>query len=208
MTDLSLGRVISEDQLIDSLGGRFTVTLQGGFTGSVNGVIASALNALPEFEIRIPEVGYTVEMVDGREVRSWAGFVKSASWPQDQAGVGVYSHGKIAQDRPFTFGVKGKEIFTRYMFGVVEADWLDEFGADLISTDRTSVNWDAPETEHLHEWGQSKVRNWVRTFEQWRQGQESDENRRLVKLAVQSGLAAGVTGPAEEEIVRLVSSIT
>ena len=138
---------LARGQLIDSLGTRFTVTLQGGFTVTVNGVVASTVNALPEFELRIPEVGYTTEMVDAREVKSWVGFVKSASWPQDQAGVGVYSHGKIAQDRPFTFGVKGKEIFTRYMFGVVEADWLDEFGTDLISTDRTSVNWDALETE-------------------------------------------------------------
>ncbi len=208
MKDLSLGRAISEGQLIDSLGTRFTVTLQGGFTVKVNDVVASTVNALPEFEFRIPEVGYTTEMVDAREVKSWVGFVKSASWPQDQAGVGVYSHGKIAQDRPFTFGVKGKEIFTRYMFGVVEADWLDEFGADLISTDRTSVNWDAAETGSLYEWGQAKVRSWVGSFEQWRQGQESAENRRLVKKAVKSGLAAGVTEPEEEEIVRLVSSIT
>jgi hypothetical protein len=208
MTDLSLGRAISESQLIDSLGTRFTVTLQAGFTVKVNGVIASAVNALPEFELRIPRAGYTVETVEGREVKSWVGFVKSASWPQDQAGVGVYSHGKIAQDRPFTFGVKGKEIFSRYMFGVVEADWLDELGADLISTDRTSVNWDAPEAEHLYEWGKAKVRSWIGDFEEWRQGQETAENRRLVRQVVQSGLAAGVTEPEEEEIVRLVSVIT
>ncbi len=208
MTDLSLGRAISESQLIDSLGTRFTVTLRGGFAVTVNDVVASTGNALPEFEFRIPETGHSVEMVDEREVKFWVGFVKNASWPQDQAGVGVYSHGKIAQDRPFTFGVKGKEIFSRYMFGVVEADWLDEFGADLISTDRTSVNWDAPETENLHEWGQAKVRSWIGKFELWRQGQEAAENRRLVKRAVQSGSAAGVTEPEEEEIVRLVSLIT
>jgi hypothetical protein len=107
-----------------------------------------------------------------RAQRYWVGFVKSAAWPADQAGVGVYSHGKIAQDRPFTFGVKGKDIFTRYMFGVVEAEFLDELNSDLISTDRTSVNWDAPEVKALHEWGQTKVRSWVSDFEAWRGKEE------------------------------------
>ena len=88
---------------------------------------------------RIPDHGYTTEKVNGKDVKSWVGFVKKAEWPADQAGVGVYSHGKIAQDRPFTFGIKGKEIFTRYMFGVVEAEWLDELDQDVISTDRTNV---------------------------------------------------------------------
>ena len=66
--------------------------------------------------------------------------------------------GKSAQDRPFTFGVRGKEIFTRYMFGVVEAEWLDELDEDVISTDRTSVNWEEPELEPLYNWGQERVR--------------------------------------------------
>lgn len=208
MTDLSLGRALNDDQLIDSLGRRFTVAVGHGFTVSVNGTAATAENMLPDFDFRIPEKGHSVELVAGREVKCWVGFVKKADWPADQAGVGVYAHGKLAQDRPFTFGVKGKEIFTRYMFGVVEAEWLDELDQDVISTDRTSVNWELPETRPLYEWGQKKVSAWVAKFEEWRATLEEGENRQLVQTVIRTGEAPRVTEPEEEEIVRLVSSIT
>lgn len=149
MTDLSLGRAISSQQLLNSLGHRFTIAASGAFSVHVNGELATSDNMLPEFDFRISDAGQITESVDGRDVRYWIGFVKRADWPADQAGVGVYAHGKIAQDRPFTFGVKGKEIFTRYMFGVVEAEWLDELESDVISTDRTNVNWDVAETKAL-----------------------------------------------------------
>jgi hypothetical protein len=209
MTSLSLGRAINDAQLIDSLGHRFTITAGGhNFSVSVNGKLATTENMFPEFDFRIPDQGQTVEMVGEREVKYWVGFVKKADWPADQAGVGVYSHGKIAQDRPFNFGVKGKEIFARYMFGVVEAEWLDELETDVISTDRTSVNWELPETKLLYDWGQKKVGNWVGKFGEWRSTIEQDDNRELVRNVTRSGEAPRVSEPEEEEIVRLVSAIT
>lgn len=208
MSSLTLGRAIGSEQLLESLGSRFTVTLADEFSVEVNGKLVTPSNALPDFELRIPERGFDTTVVGGREVRYWVGFVKSASWPQDSAGVGVYAHGKIGQDRPFTFGVKGKEIFTRYMYGVVEADWLDELEADLISTDRTSINWDTDETADLLEWGQRQVRSWVSDFELWRRQKEGEENRVRVMAAVAAGMAPKVTETEEDEIVHLVSSIT
>ncbi len=60
----------------------------------------------------------TTEMINvggqKREICYWVGFIKSAQWSQDQAGVGVYAHGKIAQDRPFSFDIS-REIYTNYM---------------------------------------------------------------------------------------------
>lgn len=209
MTNLSIRRAMSDTNLIDSLGTRFTVTLNEDFKVFVNGVVVTSQNALPEFDLRIPASGHSVDKIEGnREVRHWVGFVKSASWPQDEAGVGVYSHGKIAQDRPFTFGVKGKEIFTRYMYGVVEGDWLDDLPRDLISTDRTSINWEDPEVEALHQWGQKKVRDWTNEYTKWREQEEKKENRKLVKDIVQTGTAPKVTESEEEEIISLVSQIT
>jgi Histidine kinase-, DNA gyrase B-, and HSP90-like ATPase len=209
MSDLSIKRAISDAQLMDSLGTRFTVTVKEDFEVFVNSEIVTSQNALPEFDFRVPPSGYSVDTIEGnREVRHWVGFVKSASWPQDEAGVGVYSHGKIAQDRPFTFGVKGKEIFTRYMFGVVEADWLDDLQRDLISTDRTSINWEDTEVEALYAWGQGRVRDWMNDYSKWRQQEERAENRKLVKVVVQAGAAPKVTESEEEEIISLVSQIT
>jgi hypothetical protein len=208
MSDLSLSRAIPQSGLLSSLGERFTIAIDRGIEVAVNGEKASSKNALPELEFRIPSSGVLQETIGGQEVRAWVGFVRSASWPQDQAGVGVYSHGKIAQDRPFTFGVKGKEIFSRYMFAVVEADWLDEQNEDLISTDRTSINWESPKTADLYRWGNEKVKEWIAEFEKWRASEDLGRNRQLVKDVVARGRAVPVTGPEEEEIARLVSDIT
>ena len=207
MTRLSLARAISNGQLLDALGRRFTVAVGQDIAVSVNGEKATVQNTLPEFEFRIPESGKRVEEVGGKTVSYWIGFVKSAEWPQDRAGVGVYAHGKIAQDRPFTFGVKGKEIFTRYMFGVVVAEWLDELEGDVISTDRTSINWEASELQSLFQWGQKHVRNWVSAFEKWREKNEAGENRRIY-AETRKGAANSVTEPEREEIIHLVSTIT
>lgn len=208
MTELTLLRAIPESTLLSSLGERFTIALDRNVEIWVNSDRASRTNALPAVEFRIPETGMISETVGSHLVNYWVGFVTSAEWPADQAGVGVYSHGKIAQDRPFFFGVKGKEIFSRYMFAVIEADWLDEQDEDLISTDRTSVNWDSPATTELYAWGQERVRQWIDKFAAWRVENDLGRNRALVKNAVKSGMASEVTAPEEEEIVRLVSQIT
>ncbi len=208
MSRLSLGRAVPDSQLIGSLGHRFTITVGNNFSVYVNGKLATTENMLPEFDFRIPDSGYTTVSVAGREVKYWVGFVRKADWPADQAGVGVYSHGKIAQDRPFTFGVKGKEIYARYMFGVIEAEWLDELDKDVISTDRTSVDWAVPETKELYDWGHQEVTTWLAKFGTWREGLEEEDNRKIVQAATRSGEAAKVTPPEEEEIVRLVSTIT
>jgi hypothetical protein len=94
------------------------------------------------------------------------------------------------------------------MFAVVEAEWLDELETDVISTDRTSVNWEVPETKELYKWGQKKVGNWISKFEDWRSVRETGDNRDLVRAVTRTGEAPKVTEPEEEEIVRLVSRIT
>lgn len=213
MSSLSLRKAISADQLIGALGSRFTVTLKDlltdSFAVSVNGVAVEATRALPVFEFRVPEGnGYEVATVGDHEVRFWVGFVKQAEWPQDQAGIGVYAHGKIAQDRPFTFGARGQEIWTRYMYGVIEADWLDELPEDLISTDRTSVNWDADAARPLFVWGQKKIGEWARRFADWRKTKEREENERRLKEQQEAGTAPNVTAAEQEQIVQLVSQIT
>lgn len=160
-------KCIDGSTLIKSIGRRFTVTLlRDDFKVHVNDVEVNEENALPKFEYRIPsEQGeWNNATVGDKELKFWVGFVEHADWPQDEAGVGVYAHGKIAQDRPFTFGDRGNEITTRYMFGVVDADWIAEFTADVVSTDRTSIDWQTDETQKLYEWGNDKVGKWVREY--------------------------------------------
>ncbi|WP_147279427.1 type I restriction enzyme HsdR N-terminal domain-containing protein [Oligella ureolytica] len=90
--------------------------------------------------------------------------------------MGIYAHGKIAQDRPFVFGIKGREITTRYMYGVVEADWLDELGEeDIISTDRTSINWDNDDASEMYEWGAKLVAKWVNDYRKHQKEKNKDK---------------------------------
>lgn len=156
--------------LAQGLGSRFSVVLLNpGFRVRINRKLIGRAEALPAFDFRIPPgEGFEETDIGGRPIRWWVGFVKTADWPADQAGVGVFAHHKIAQDRPFFFRAKGKEIFQRYMYGVVEADWLDELDKDLVSTDRTSVDWTDDETKDLLEWGRTRVGSWIDRFIEWR----------------------------------------
>ena len=50
--------------------------------------------ALPEFELRIPDdKPFAEEVVDGKSVKYWAGFVRKADWASDQGGVGCSRRG-------------------------------------------------------------------------------------------------------------------
>lgn len=185
MDDLSLKRKVSKKRLIESIGQRFTVTLlRNDFSVFVDNEEVTEQQALPSFSFRIPESGFAEETVNfaGKDliIRHWVGFVGQAEWPQDQAGVGVYAHGKIAQDRPFVFGLKGREISTRYMYGVIEADWLDELDEDVVSTDRTSINWENDATEPMYEWGQKLVAQWISKYRVFQRSQ--NEGKILEKL--------------------------
>ena len=209
LSDLKLKRNITVGRLIESIGRRFTVTIsKNDFNVYINGKLVEAKESLPKFDIRYPKEGYDIDtiLVNGvdRVVRSWVGFVEKADWPQDEAGVGVYAHGKIAQDRPFFFGVKGKEIYTRYMYGVIEADWLDELEDDVISTDRTSINWESDDTSPLHLHCQQKVRAWVEKF---RRDHSPGGIEKLTQVMQNTSEIPRVTKAEQTAIVELVHKL-
>jgi len=209
MRDLSLLRQISAASLRQAMGRRFTVTLsRSDFWVEVDGERVTEADALPEFEHRIPAEGLITEQVGDQLVRYWVGFVKTAAWPSDEAGVGVYAHGKIAQDRPFTFGVKGREIFTRYMYGVVEADFIDELEDDVISTDRRSVDWEHPRAAALHDWGQRKVRQWIEDYRSARRKLEADAVRRHIDEQIASNELPKIRDDERQVISDLLAEVT
>ncbi len=169
--DLSLTRIVTTETLKKSLGRRFTITLNDPeFQVIINDDLLKENDCFPEWGLRIPPVGKITEKIpfkyinenneeitELKEIKYWIGFVESATWSQDEAGIGIFAHGKLAQDRPFFFKIKGSEIFTRYMYGVIEADWIDEFKEDIISTDRTTLNWEYPGLESFLNWGATET---------------------------------------------------
>ena len=211
LSDTSFKRSIEPDTILKSMGRRFTVSmLHPDFEVFVNTKRISPEDALP----RMHDYGFgkwddplseaiTVNGVE-RQVKYWIRFVdlQDAQWSIENAGIGIYTHGKLAQDRPFFFDVKGKEILSRYVYGVVEADWLDELPQDVVSTDRRSVDWETDETEPLHIWGANKLNFWLDSFRKWRANKPKTDTIKRIRQQ-QSGL----TGAEEEALAELLSEI-
>lgn len=214
-TMICLSRIVSNQVPDDSfitreLGSRFTVILlRPDFNVSVNGKEIVEADALPTFEFKIPnDTKDLTEEVGGMPVKYWVGFVGTAEWPADEAGVGIFAHGKIAQTRPYFFNRKGKEVFQRYLYAVVEADWIDEQDEDLISTDRTAIDWSSDKMKELHEWGNKKVGSWISQYEQFRKAKQ-DKQVEEQAAALRAERRVNTYSKAEnDQIVGLVSDAT
>lgn len=211
LQDLKLKRQISIKQLKEGLGRRFTITLlRTDFTIKVDNAVLCEKEALPIFELRIPSSGVTTDTIHiagkEREIKHWVGFVDitKSEWPQDQAGVGVYAHGKIAQDRPYFFGIKGREIFTRYIYGVIEADWIDEFPEDVVSTDRTTVDWEHTELEELKKFGHNLTNQWINTYK--KHSQETRKERLVQKMNSLPDIP-NISKGEQQAIINMISGI-
>lgn len=212
-SQLTLKRPINPATLKESLGRRFTVTLaRSDFDVRVNEQSLSNGDVFPDWDLRIPETGTAEEEVstpDGpKKVKYWVGFVKEATWPAEQAGVGIYAHGKIAQDRPYFFEIKGVEVFTRYMYGVIEADWIDELNEDAISTDRTSIDWQNEAFSDLKVWGSKKVRSWVSEYQALRKEHAREENSKLIDEAVERNAGLQIRPTEKAHLLGLLNEVT
>lgn len=213
--DIKLRKVINPEVLMSSLGKRFTVILnRPDFKVNINNVEVDETKCFPEWALRIPSKGFLTHDIilpnkakDVVEVRYWVAFVDKAEWATDQAGVGVYAHGKIAQDRPFTFEVKGREIFTRYMYAVIEADWIDEFAEDEISTDRTSINWDNEIFDSFYDWGSQKVRDWIKEYNDFKKLKASEENEKIIAQVILEK-EFNIKKSEQEHLNKIISEIT
>ena len=213
LQDTTLKRAMNEQTLLQSMGRRFTVSmLHQDFDVTINGKAITPDKALPplhdfgfgDWNNPITET-FKIKNTP-RTVKYWAKFVniESSDWSIEQAGVGIYAHGKIAQDRPFFFDVKGKEILSRYIYGVIEADWLDELPSDVVSTDRRSIDWDTDETIEFHNWGAAKISHWLEEFRKWRGQQPKREIvERIRKVSPKSSL----TGQEEDALAELLNDV-
>lgn len=211
--ELTLSRPIAPKDMLESLGRRFTVTLaRPDFIVRVNDTPVEEKHVFPEWELRIPATGsLSVEIetpIGKKELKCWAGFVREASWPSEQAGIGIYAHGKIAQDRPFFFGNKGNEIFTRYLYAVVEADWIDELENDAISTDRTSIDWENQDFAKLKEWGGSTIKAWLNQYQDLRKENAKKENVEIVNAVLKRNATLSLRPAERDHLVDLLSEVT
>ena len=101
-----------------------------------------------DLEFRFPQDEDFEEekLTDGNVIRYYYGFAETPLRHSDMQGFAVYARGKTAQAPPFFFNVENTasgQHGTKYLSGVIEADFLD-WGTDdddLISTDRQEIDW-------------------------------------------------------------------
>lgn len=213
LSNTTLKKAINVDTLLQSMGRRFTVSmLKPDFVVKVNEKTVTPEQALPplhdfgfgDWNTPIEET-LTIGGVQ-RIIKYWIKFVslEGVDWSIENAGIGVYAHGKIAQDRPFFFDVKGKEILSRYLYGVIEADWLDELPNDVVSTDRRSIDWDTDNTIAFHEWGNTKISYWLDEFRKWR-GQQP--KKKIIDRIRTVSPKSTLTGSEEEALADLLNDV-
>lgn len=178
LRDLDLNRRIPVDQFRASLARRFLINSTADeFSIKVDDLVISDSTDQSTVEMTFPrdlpaadvaERGVTVDsegwgtetIADGKVVRWRVQFFKELVKNEELFGITIFAHKKLAQ-RPFMFNLSGglaSQAGPEYMSGQVVADWVDEFGDDVISTERQRLRWEHPELSELQEWGQSLIR--------------------------------------------------
>jgi hypothetical protein len=191
--------------LRESLARRFSRTVRGTMSISVNG--EEVQEAQVDLEQRVPEEGWLEENVDGNPVRFFYGFSRRLLKPAERRGFVIYVHGKTAQAPPYFFDVEGTatgQHGTRYLFGEIEADFLDDGisdEGDVMSTDRQEIDWDNPVTVGLKSWGDQLTRRALRELRQLRE--DRSEEWVLEEPVLQSRIA-GLSKPARERVTSWV----
>ncbi len=154
------------DGLHQALARRFSRTVVGSMKISINGEGLRAPNL--SLSMREPaEDDKTETLSDGEEISWWAGFSETVL-PTEMQGFTVLVNGKTAQAPPYFFGVEATasgQHGTKYLTGVIEADFLDsgdDDESDRISTDRQEIDWDDETTAAFKVWGENLTRRLLR----------------------------------------------
>lgn len=180
MSDLKHKTPVDAAGLRHALGRRFSRTVHGTMTIAVNGEPVTEPDL--DLHLREPADGLaTHDFGDGRSINWWAGFSRTVL-PRELQGFTVLVHGKTGQAPPYFFDVEGTasgQHGTKYLTGVIEADYLDDGRddeSDRISTDRQEIDWDDDLARPLKAWGDVLTRRLLRARTQQR---EDDAERQV-----------------------------
>jgi hypothetical protein len=175
LTSLKHKTGVSPSDLRESLSRRFSYTVRGRMTVYVNGieVVDPDINLETRFPAPTkdePTALAEAQLEDGTIARYWYGFSKTVLASSRMRGFAILVNGKTAQAPPFFFFVEGTasgQHGTRYLTGVIEADFLDagtDDESDIVSTDRQELDWDDERTNALRTWGDRKTRELLREW--------------------------------------------
>lgn len=119
-----------------------------------------------EFEWNIEKLVEDGEIESDYEYKKdLKGTIVSTEKPMKQnlRGITLYVNGRLA-NVPSFFGVSEAGHTFSYLTGWIDADFLDEFDKDLISTDRQSLSWDMDQAVELKAFLQLLMRYLVKSW--------------------------------------------
>ena len=206
LTSLKHSTPIDEAALRLALARRFSRSVIGSMEIRVNGDPVG--EPVLELETRVPADGSIEHTLDdGGVVRYWYGFAEKPIRDTILRGFTVLVRGKTAQAPPYFFDVEGTasgQHGTRYMTGVIEADYLDEgtdSEGDLISTDRQEIDWENELSHPLKQWGDALTRQALRDWANRREekttewvNEDEELSRRIARL----------DGRSQEQVTKVI----
>lgn len=124
----------------------------------------------------------------------------------DLRGITLYVNGRLA-NVPGYFGVSEAGHAFSYLSGWIDADFLDEYEKDLISTDRQSLSWDLPEAEELQTFLQRIIRFLVKDWSAKRKKvkEESATRRSGVNIREWYGTVPNEIQPKLSQVINAMS---
>lgn len=200
------------DGLREALARRFSRTARGEMTILVNGVRIQE----PALEMtdRFPEEADSyledeIELAEGRrgQVRYYYGFAKKPIRSRELRGFTIYVHEKTAQAPPFFFDVEATatgQHGTKYVTGAIEVDFLDDGPADLISTDRQEMDWEADEVQPFKKWGDDLSR---RVLREWRDRKEERAEAWILEETDIRTRIEALDPPSQKQVKRFLRTL-
>ena len=164
---------IAIDRLKIALARRFSRAVRGRMKIFVNGEEIQDTSLGLEVDERVPAEGSeSVRLPDGNTVSYYYVFSMKVISIAELRGFSVFVRGKTAQAPPFFFDVEATasgQHATRYLTGIIEADFLDkgqDDDSDIISTDRQEIDWEHDSVQVFKKWGadltRKAMRDWVK----------------------------------------------
>ena len=141
------------------------------------------------------------ELEEGRTIRWRVRFSKTPIESEEFRGVSVFCGVKIAQN-PFFFNLSGGlggQHGQQYLTGKIVADYLDQLGGDVITTERQRINWEEPAALQLQEWGRERLKELLVL---WKARRAKDKLERLDARIEPFAQRLDSLPPSERQIVR------
>lgn len=113
-----------------------------------------------QFEWKFPADGDSLIKESYFSDKNITGEILTAETPikdTDMAGIYLVSRGKIVNLASF-YGLRDNDQFHSYVTGYLNVDFIDDIEPDVISTNRTSLNWEDDETKKLQDYLQKVIR--------------------------------------------------